>query len=258
MPALLTGTVRLSIEEYRLAWAQAGLSTMHWNLVPPGTDEETFAQRAMIRAAAFDGLRAKGLAAESHITDDLADTLGLIARPLTEINARLLHDTGSIGLVASAQADLAVVAILHTDHLELSPIPAADFVSSVAERIAVGPAAPGRPVTVPADLLAAQDGVASADVERRLLDAGISRGDIATLRAHTTGPKLSGAKIGTARVDAGGNRHEGRFALTYLQTQHGGIAIHYRRDRDERLLCTVEPADPVGLARLLSAMAQQS
>lgn len=255
MPALLTRPVRLTIDEYRLAWAAADLSTVHWNLSPPGTAPRKSAESERIRAVARDGLRRKGLADEAGVSEDLLDALGLIARSATEINAQINDGTvPSIRLVSAAQPRLAVLAVLNEDELELRPVSPDEFVTATAVQIAAAPAAPGRPVTVPADALAPGSPLPPDRLDRRLADAGMPRHEIAQLHDLADGPKLAAATIGVARGGIGAQRRDGDLSLSYVQTQRGGIAFHYHRGADSRLLCTVAPADSSGLARLITEL----
>lgn len=111
--------VELTAQEYLVAWHHVRLGMVHWNLQPVAGREMTVAERMVVHRQAWEGLRARGLAGARQLAPDLEDALQLIARPATELNARLGLPEGQSTVVGCARGEHAVLAELSASGLRL-------------------------------------------------------------------------------------------------------------------------------------------
>jgi hypothetical protein len=124
--------------------------------------------------------------------------------------------------------------------------------TAVAEVIPERPRGSGRAVSVPAELLADEQGMTGTDVERALLGGGLRPEDAQCFRAMLYGPKLGGGTFGAARRDRQGRRHLAEFVVTYYDTERGGYTIEQKRGIDRSRWYTVAPASRPQLAQRLA------
>lgn len=247
--------LELSTEEYLLAWQHLRLGVVHWNLQPSpsaGQQERTVAEGMAAQRQAWEALRARGLASTRQLAPELQEVLYLIARSAAELNARLDLPEGKRTVVGCARGEHAALAELSGWGMRIRAVRATALPTAVAEVIPQRPLGRGRAVSVPAELLADQQGMTGADVERALLGGGLHPEDAQCFRAMLAGPKLGGGTFGAARRDRQGRRRIAEFVVTYYDTERGGYTIEQKRGIDRSRWYTVAPASRLQLAQRLA------
>lgn len=257
-PGVHGGTLELTTEEYLLAWRHLRLGLVHWNLQPPGGIERTVAERTAAQRHAWEALRARGLAGTRELASELEDALHLIARPAAELNARLDLPSGKRTVVGGARGEHAAVAELGAFGLRIRATRGTALPTAVAESIPDRSPLPAEPaiqaVSVPAELLADQEGMTGAEVERALLRGGTRPDDAHRFRAMLHGRKLGGGKFGAAQHDRQGGRHVAEFVVTYYETERGGYTLEQKRGVDRSRWYTLAPATRPQLAQRLAQL----
>ncbi|MEO7195143.1 MAG: ESX secretion-associated protein EspG [Pseudonocardiaceae bacterium] len=266
-PGVHAGALELTTEEYLLAWRHLRLGLVHWNLQPPGGIERTVAERTAAQRQAWEALRARGLAGTRELAPELQDTLHLIARPAAELNARLDLPSGKRTVVGCARGEHAAVAEFGEFGLRIRAARGTALPTAMAESIPDRPPPPlaepairvlAEPaiqaVSVPAELLADQEAMTGAEVERALLRGGTRPDDAHRFRFMLQGRKLGGGKFGAAQHDRQGGRHVAEFVVTYYETERGGYTLEQKRGVDRSRWYTLAPATRPQLAQRLAQL----
>ncbi|MGH3853305.1 MAG: ESX secretion-associated protein EspG [Pseudonocardiaceae bacterium] len=258
-PGVHGAALELTTEEYLLAWRHLRLGLVHWNLQPPGGIERTVAERTAAQRQAWEALRARGLAGTRQLAPELQDALYLIARSAVELNARLDLPNGKRTVVGCARGEHAAIAELGAFGLRIRAARGTALPTAVAETIPDRPPPPlAEPaiqaVSVPAELLADQEAMTGAEVERALLRGGTRPDDAHRFRSMLQGRKLGGGKFGAAQHDRQGGRHVAEFVVTYYETERGGYTLEQKRGVDRSRWYTLAPATRPQLAQRLAQL----
>lgn len=213
--------VHLDTGQYLALWRGLGLGE-HPLLLAVLDHGATYAERDALDAAARDRLAAQGLLGDPS----LADMLAVLAAPAREVDVRVLAGGAPpLGMVAATRGSLGVVAWLTADRgLRVDPADPVDPAGSLLARLPDRPAAPGVPMSLPADALLG-DGVGLDERARRLRRAGVPGHHVARLRAMWAAPPERVATFGVAVRDAGGVRRRGPRVISVLDTACGRVAM---------------------------------
>ncbi|MBV8539083.1 MAG: ESX secretion-associated protein EspG [Pseudonocardiales bacterium] len=256
-----SGALELTTEEYLLAWRHLRLGLVHWNLRPPGGSERTAEEHTAAQRRAWEALRARGLAGTRQLAPELEDALHLIARPAAELNARLDLPDGKRTVVGCARGEHAALAELGEFGMRIRAARDTALPTAVADVIpdrlplaepATRTMGSGTAVSVPAELLADQEGMTGVEVERALLRGGTRPDDAHRFRTMLQGPKLGGGKFGAARRDRRGGRRVAEFVVTYYETERGGYTLEQKRGVDRSRWYTLASASRPQLAQRLA------
>lgn len=252
-------TIELSHEEYRAVWHTLDLGTRHWNLDLPGLPVLTDDQHRVRVGDTLDGLRARGLADHRGPAPEVQDALRLLADPLREINGTVHVGAARLRLLAGARGGWAALAMLDNRRLVVQTRPAGELCASVAGLLPDRPAGPGSSVSVPSELLArpaggGKAGLTAAQMEDRLVRAGVKPANAQSFATMIRGPKPYGGRFGAARRDRNGTRHPAGEALVYLATERGGYTLQPLRGADGSAWTTLAPATLPQLAQRLDQL----
>ena len=222
---MTTGTragVHLDTGQYLALWRHLGLGE-HPLLLSVLDHGRTYAERDALDAAARDRLAAQGLLEDPS----LADMLSVLAAPAREVDVRVLAEGAPpLGVVAATRGAVGVVAWLVPGGLRLDPADPEDPAGALLARLPDRPAAPGVPMSLPADALLG-DGATLDERARRLRRAGVSAHHVERLRAIWTAPPERVATFGVAVRDEAGVRRRGPRVVTVLDTASGRLAMGY-------------------------------
>lgn len=220
---MTTGTragVQLDTGQYLALWRFLGLGE-HPLLLSVLDHGRTYAERDALDAAARERLAAQGLLEDPF----LADMLSVLSAPAREVDVRVLVEGAPpLGVVAATRGGLGVVAWPVACGLRLDPADPADPAGALLARLPDRPAAPGVPMSLPADALLG-DGVTLDERARRLRRAGVAAHHVERLRAIWAAPPDRVATFGVAVRDAAGVRRRGPRVVTVLDTPSGRLAM---------------------------------
>ena len=207
---------------------------------PGRTDDE----RAALVAQAWAGL-------EHHDVARLEHQLGILRRAEREIDGRVWVGR-SLRLLAAAQGDDAVLAVLDGDRLTLHD---ADATGLPRHALSVLPqlnGGPGRSVTLrTADFeAAAREATGQAELARALASRGVKD---ATDLADMIGDIVNRGQFGSAVRDRWSRRVRAGRVISFFDTKDGRY-LQVRRDNDTEAWTTISPADPRRLLQHLTEL----
>lgn len=235
----------LSTVEFTLLWDAEQLGERHLVLDVPGLGVDPGESGRRVRQA-WAALARRGLARRERASDELADTLGLLAYHRRAVDGRIWTPQGHTRCLATARGEAGALAVWRAETVWVSRIrgPAlAEIAVLVAGELRPGS---GRAVSVrrtvlhEADAAAPEHELGFAD---RLAAGGVRRDDARVLAAMLSGVTEHG-QFGAEVHPDGGQRVRADRIVAF----HGTAAGHYLRN-PEHDWTTVVPADN----RLLSA-----
>lgn len=215
---------RLDVGQYVALWRHLGFdarpAALH--VLDHG---RTYAERDALDAAAWRGLAAQGLLDDRGAPDPgLADALGVLARPACELDVVVLADgRAPQPTLAAARGTLGVVARLDTEGLLLETVDPHDLAGALLARLPDVRAAPGVPMSLPADALFGR-GLTLGDRCRRVRRAGASAHHVERLRAMWARTPDRAMTFGVTARDADGVPRRGPRTVTVLDTEVGRVA----------------------------------
>jgi hypothetical protein len=225
----------LSTVEYDVLWSQLGLGRMPYPLGVPSVGFLA-EERAGFIAQAWEGLAERGLAEGTHLDEEVAELLRLLAHPALSVD--VLGDVGEpLRALAVRDGDAAAVAMLNGAGLTLSAIHHTALSSSLTGLLPYAEPGPGHAFTFPHGVLRAaladeadEDVFFGGDEHDVLVRAGMGAGD-ARLLAELVDARRHGGQFGI------NSRHRSRGVMvreptlvTWLDTAAGRYLVVREQD----------------------------
>ena len=217
----------------------------------------TVDERARLLAGALDGLRTRGLAGPDGLPcPPLAGALRLLARPDHLLDLHVGDPGGTVVGLGAVAGELGVVVAAAGDTLRILPVSGyavADVVVGLAGPITAGV---GRPVNVPADLLAEAQASTGApagagslwDLADALRSRGVPKGDASSL-ARMCGDVRTVGQLGVTYLVEGVPRR-GPWIIGFHRAGDGWFCV-LRRPSRGGMTVQVAPVDAERLRRHL-------
>jgi hypothetical protein len=201
--------------EYEVAWSSLGLGRMPYPLsvLSVGVLHE---ERTRIVEGAWKSLAAQGLASGTHVEDDFADLLTLLAKP--QVSVDVLGDIGEpLRALAVRDGDAAALAILTDAGLTLRTIHPSTLASSLTELLPYAESGPGHAFTFPYSVLQAALSAEDGDDEEDVFFGG-DQHDVLVRAGMSTGDARMFAEL------VGARRQGGQFGINTRNRSRGGMA----------------------------------
>jgi hypothetical protein len=235
--------ITLTALEFDVLWEHLRLGAMPLVVKVPSpgkTDEE----RARLEARAWADLDARGLGRPVEVDPDIEEILGVLAKPLREVDMRAYVGRNVRVLAAAADA-VGVVAELSGDTVTLRRASAAGLPSAALAVLPSLAAGPGRSVTLrTADFehAARSAGRTREGFGAALLGTGM-RADDAEVLAEMIGDVAHTGNFGAAARDRLGRRRRADRVVSFFDTEDGRYVQIRRPADDGTLWTTISPAD---------------
>lgn len=256
--------VTLTPEQYDIAWDDLGLGDQPYPIAAR-QHGRTVEERALLRNRVYGELTARRLAEGPRLDPDLAEGLRLLARAPMSLDMIWLPERDAKAMrnvLAAAAGEHGVVAERTAAGVWLRAVRGAAVVAALLELLPPMPAAPGRSITVPTEVLAspAEQPAASAAsaAEPSIYDTGRPSGSstsqqLRSLESLFAKPRLRGGQIVANVLDRHGRRTRSR-PLEWFDTEDGRCMAQTGAGADGRQHLLVAPADNARIASRVSDM----
>ncbi|MFL6120930.1 ESX secretion-associated protein EspG [Actinophytocola sp.] len=235
--------VTLSALEFDVLWEHLRLGSMPLVVKVPSPGK-TFEERAQLEARVWADLEARGLGRPVEVDPDIEEMLGVLAKPLREVDARAYVGRNARVLAASVDEN-AVVAELSGDTVTLRRASAAGLPSAALSVLPAAPAGPGRSVTLRTaefEQAAREAGRTREAFGAALLAAGL-RADDAEALVEMIKDVVHTGNFGAAARDRLGRRRRGERVVSFFDTEDGRYVQIRRPADDGTMWTTISPAD---------------
>jgi hypothetical protein len=233
----------LSALEFDVLWEHFRLGAMPLAVKVPAPGR-THEDRAQLEAQAWAELGARGLGRPVEVNPDIEDLLGVLAKPLREVDVRAFVGR-NVRVLAAATDESAAVAELSEQTVVLRRASESSLASAALAVLPAVPAGVGRSVTLPTaefERAAKSAGRARDSFGAALLEQGIRPDDAEALVEMIKDVAHTG-NFGAAARDRLGRRRRAERVVSFFDTEDGRYVQIRRPADDGTMWTTISPAD---------------
>jgi hypothetical protein len=238
----------LTVDEVAVLWQHLRLGPAPV-VLQLGPTRPMRAKRRELGIAGWQGLRARGLAGPTGPEPELVRLLHVLAAPQTQLELRGWWGRG-VRALAAGRPGMAAVAVRHGATIALAAC--GSLPAGLLDAMPPAPPGPGRPVCVPAEVLAAAlaaRGWPAAELAAR----GVAPGDAEVLARMLTAADRRAQVVGLVADRWGGLRRT-RTGVGILDGRDGRYVETRRAGGDRVERATVAPADEAHLRHRLAEL----
>jgi len=238
-----TEPITLSALEFDVLWEHLRLGNLPLVVKVPSPGK-TFAERAQLEATAWADLEARGLGRPVEVNEDIAELLGVLAKPDREVDVRAFVGR-HVRVLAAAVGDDAAVVELSGETVTLRRASATGLPSAALAALPGAAAGPGQSVTLRTSDFeeAAREAGGNRDAFGAALLAKGLRADDAAALAEMIKDVAHMGNLGAAARDKLGRRRRAERVVSFFDTEDGRYVQIRRPADDGTLWTTISPAD---------------